>query len=50
MDAIPAVIFGIILIIYGIIVFNGKLLRFLIAYKHRVKEAENSDRHRGVTP
>jgi hypothetical protein len=38
MDTIPAIIFGIIFIVYGIFVFNGKLLWFLTTYKLRFKD------------
>jgi hypothetical protein len=37
MDTIPAIIIGLIIIIYGIFVFNGKLLWFLTSYKMRFK-------------
>jgi ABC-type phosphate transport system permease subunit len=38
MDTIPAIIISFILILYGIFVFNGKMLWFLTTYKERFKE------------
>ncbi|MDR2660071.1 MAG: DUF3784 domain-containing protein [Spirochaetaceae bacterium] len=41
MDTFPAIIIGIIIIIYGIFVYNGKLLWFLTTYKNRLKNETN---------
>jgi heme/copper-type cytochrome/quinol oxidase subunit 2 len=38
MDTIPAIIIGLVIIIYGIFVYNGKLLCTLITYRARFKE------------
>jgi hypothetical protein len=38
MDTIPAIIIGLIIIIYGIFVYNGKLLCALITYRARFKD------------
>ncbi|MDR2632059.1 MAG: DUF3784 domain-containing protein [Treponema sp.] len=38
MDTFPAIIIGLIIIIYGVFVYNGKMLWFLITYKTRFKE------------
>ena len=43
MDTFPAIIIGFILIIYGIFVYNGKMLWLLITYKTRFKEATNEE-------
>lgn len=46
MDSIPAIIFGIVFIIYGIFVFNGKLLWFLKMYKYRFKDEQENEKKR----
>jgi hypothetical protein len=38
MDTFPAIILGLIIAIYGIFVYNGKLLWFLTGYKIRLKD------------
>jgi hypothetical protein len=38
MDTIPAIIIGLIIIVYGIFVYNGKLLCTLITHKTRFKD------------
>ena len=38
MDVIAVIIIGPILVAYGILVFNGKLLWFLASYKYRFKD------------
>ena len=43
MDTFPAIIIGFILIIYGIFVYNGKMLWLLITYNTRFKEATNEE-------
>jgi hypothetical protein len=43
MDTFPAIIIGLILIIYGVFVYNGKMLWFLITYKTRFKEETNEE-------
>ena len=48
MDSLPAIILGIILIIYGIFVFNGKLLWFLAAYTFRFKDEPKNNSKKKV--
>jgi ABC-type phosphate transport system permease subunit len=38
MDTFPAIIIGLIIIIHGVFVYNGKMLWFLTTYKMRFKD------------
>jgi hypothetical protein len=42
-DILPIIITGPIIILYGIFIYNGKLLWFLISYKIRFKDEPDKD-------
>jgi hypothetical protein len=42
MDTLPAIIVGLMIIVYGIFVYNGKLLWFLTTYKTRFKNENDT--------
>jgi ABC-type phosphate transport system permease subunit len=43
MDTIPAIIIGLIIVVYGVFVYCGKLLWFLTSYKTKFKGETNEN-------
>ena len=48
MDSLPAIIIGPVIILYGIFVYNGKMLWFLTAYKTRFKDETDENNKKKI--